>query len=206
VALSAVLTDATNGSHAGYLSIFAASAGAGVERARFHGDGRSGVASGGANPLATGVLWNQTKAAASNPSIKTYLQVLGVADTALTASAESSDVIFNLGRTVQFSTGALTDQRAIRILAPTYAFVGASTLTNPSTLHIDNAPTAGANATFTNGPYSLFVDAGLARFDGNGTHVFELPADATDPTGGGGAATGRIPVLIGGVLRYLAYY
>lgn len=30
--------------------------------------------------------------------------------------------------------------------------------------------------------------------------------DGTDPTGGGGAATGRIPVLIGGTLRYLAYY
>jgi hypothetical protein len=206
VALSAVLTDATNGSHAGYLSIFAAGAGAGVERARFHGDGRAGVASGGANPLATGVEWNITKTAGATPSIKTYLQILGAADTALTASTEASDVIFNLGRTVQFATGALADQRAVKILAPTYAFVAASTLTNPSTVYIDNAPTAGANATFTNGPYSLFVDGGLARFDGNGSHVFELPADATDPTGGGGAATGRIPVLIGGVLRYVPYY
>jgi len=38
------------------------------------------------------------------------------------------------------------------------------------------------------------------------SRVFEFSADATDPTGGGGAATGRIPVLIGGVTRYLAYY
>ncbi len=37
-------------------------------------------------------------------------------------------------------------------------------------------------------------------------YVFELPADATDPTGGGGAATGRIPCLIGGVTRYIPYY
>lgn len=36
--------------------------------------------------------------------------------------------------------------------------------------------------------------------------VFSLPADATDPTGGGGAATGRIPCLIGGTTRYIAYY
>jgi hypothetical protein len=36
--------------------------------------------------------------------------------------------------------------------------------------------------------------------------VFELPADATDPTGGGGAATGRIKCLIGGATRYIPYY
>jgi hypothetical protein len=204
--IGAVFTDTTNGAHAGYITFGANSAGAGVERVRLHGDGRGGVASGGANPLATNVEWNITKAAGAAPSIKTYLQVLGVADTALTASTEASDVIFNLGRTVTFATGALTDQRAIRVSAPTYAFAGASTLTNPSTLYIDNAPVLGANATFTNGPYALFVDAGLTRLDGNGTHVLELPADATDPTGGGGAAVGRIPVLIGGVTRYLAYF
>ncbi len=52
----------------------------------------------------------------------------------------------------------------------------------------------------------FIVDAGLARFDGDGTDVFELPADATDPTGGGAAAAGRVPVKIGGVTKYLAYY
>jgi len=31
-------------------------------------------------------------------------------------------------------------------------------------------------------------------------------ADNTDPTGGGGAAVGRLKVLVGGVSRYLAYY
>ena len=40
--------------------------------------------------------------------------------------------------------------------------------------------------------------------NGDGTHVFGLPTDATDPTGGG--VVGRIPVQIGGVTRYLAYY
>jgi hypothetical protein len=114
-------------------------------------------------------------------------------------------VIFNLGRTVQFATGALADQRAIKVQAPTYAFVAASVLTNASTLYIDNQPQAGANATLTNS-YAIFADAGLNRFDGDGTHVFELPADATDPTGGGGAATGRIAVKIGGATRYLPYY
>ncbi len=54
--------------------------------------------------------------------------------------------------------------------------------------------------------YAIWSDAGLNRFDGDGTHVFELPADATDPTGGGGAAAGRIPVTIGGATKYIAYY
>lgn len=35
----------------------------------------------------------------------------------------------------------------------------------------------------------------------------EFPtADATDPTGGGGAAAGRLPVIVNGVLKYLPYY
>jgi len=80
-----------------------------------------------------------------------------------------------------------------------------------STFYIDNSPSLGAGVTVgtanTLGVYAMHVDAGVARFDGDGTYVFELPADATDPTGGGGAAEGRIPVYIFGVgLKYLAYY
>ena len=93
----------------------------------------------------------------------------------------------------------------MRVIAPTLAFAGASTVTNAATVYIDREPQAGANATITN-PYSLWVDGGCARFDGDGTHVWELPADATDPTGGGGAATGRIPVKIGGATVYIPYY
>ena len=129
----------------------------------------------------------------------------GAAHTALTASTEFGHVSIDMGQTVQFATGAITSNRAIWLVAPTYAFVGASTITNAATFYIDNAPVAGTNATITN-RYAMWIDAGKCRFDGDGTHVFELPADATDPTGGGGAATGRIPVLIGGSLRYLAYY
>src|SRR5574338_1541575 len=64
-ALGAVLTNATAGSTAGYFTLGAG----GVERIRGHSDGRAGVASGTANPLATAVLWNQTRAAASAPTI-----------------------------------------------------------------------------------------------------------------------------------------
>jgi len=45
-----------------------------------------------------------------------------------------------------------------------------------------------------------------AQSGASNNYVFDLPADATDPTGGGGAATGRVPCLIGGVTRYIAYY
>jgi len=36
--------------------------------------------------------------------------------------------------------------------------------------------------------------------------IFRVDTDNTDPTGGGGAATGRIPILVAGTARYLAYY
>jgi len=105
------------------------------------------------------------------------------------------------------STGIITEAIGARILA-NYNTGGGSIGTNYG-IWVENQTAgtidygiyiAGADT------YALFVDAGLARFDGNGTRVFELPADATDPTGGGGAAAGRIPVLIGGVTKYLAYY
>ncbi len=48
-----------------------------------------------------------------------------------------------------------------------------------------------------------FKEAHLA---GDGTNVFYLPTDNIDPTGGGGAATGRIPVDIGGATLYIPYY
>lgn len=90
---------------------------------------------------------------------------------------------------------------------PTLSAAQALTVTASATVYIADAPAAaGAGPATITTAYALWIDAGLARFDGNGTHVFLLPADATDPTGGGGAATGRIPVSIGGATRYLAYY
>jgi hypothetical protein len=74
----------------------------------------------------------------------------GAAHTALTASTEYNDIYWNLARTVQFSTGAVATQRAVRIAAPTYSFVGASTITDAATVQIDGAPVAGTNATITN--------------------------------------------------------
>lgn len=93
----------------------------------------------------------------------TIVLVTGAANTTLAASAESTDINFNLARTVQFATGTLTTQRAVRIQAPTYAFVGSSTLTTASTLAISGVPVAGTNATITNA-FALDVGGG-ARFN-----------------------------------------
>lgn len=85
----------------------------------------------------------------------------GAAHTALTLSTEYNDVNLNLNRTVQFATGALTTQRAALIQAPTYSFVGASTITNAATLAITGAPIAGTNATITN-PSAVIINTGYA--------------------------------------------
>jgi len=57
------------------------------------------------------------------------------------------------------------------------------------------------------------TSANAGAGEGNGidltaikTNVFLFNVDAVDPTGGGGPATGRIPVKIGGATVYLAYY
>ena len=51
--------------------------------------------------------------------------------------------------------------------------------------------------------YAIDVESGLSKFAGNGTDVFELPADAT---GNVTVATGRVPILVGGVTKYFRYY
>lgn len=100
--------------------------------------------------------------ATGSPNI---LNLIGGAHTTLTLSTEASDVILNLARTVQFATGALTNQRAVKILAPTYGFVGASVISNAATVYISGAPIAGTNCTITNN-FALWVDSGNVQFDG----------------------------------------
>lgn len=96
-----------------------------------------------------------------------------------------------------------TGVNAVVINRPVYDGNGiAKTISFGASLYIANAPLAQNSATLTNA-YALWVDAGLSRFDGNGTHVFELPADAT---GNVSAATGRVPINIGGATKYLRYF
>lgn len=104
----------------------------------------------------------------------TLLTLTGAAHTTLTASTEASDVNINLARTVQFATGALTTQRAVRIQAPTYAFAGASTITTAVTVSISGPPVAGTNATITTA-YSLNVESGMTALGGDLTFTGSTP-------------------------------
>lgn len=92
-------------------------------------------------------LWSSP---AMTSGINPIFQYLPSASTGVTASTEQSDVNFGLNRTLQFATGALTTQRAFLVQAPTYGFVGSSTITNAATVAITGAPIAGTNATITN--------------------------------------------------------
>jgi hypothetical protein len=123
--------------------------------------------------------------------------------TVASATSASLDAIQLLtGATITGSTAITTAGgfNGIRVYAPSYS--GSMAVSFAATMHIDGAPSISGGGSITNA-YALWVDAGLSRFDGNGTHVFELPADAT---GNVSAAVGRIPVTIGGATRYLRYY
>jgi hypothetical protein len=99
---------------------------------------------------------NQTANTAGTSGI---LSVIGGAHTGVNASTESTDVNFNLARTVSWATGSFATQRAFRIQAPTYAFAGTSTINNAATLSISNAPVAGTNASILN-RHAIWVEAG----------------------------------------------
>lgn len=122
------------------------------------------------SPKGAGIV--DVSASARTGTAANVFRILTPADTALTASTQSVLNQFGgntSGTTVtrQFSTGALTTQRENVFVAPTYAFVGASTITTAATVSITGAPTSGTNATITNA-LALNVEAGQSRFP-NGT-------------------------------------
>lgn len=119
---------------------------------------------------------------------------------------------FQFSRGDRTFVGSIINQRFIYISSsPVYGAGNTiKNVSNCATVYIEGAPVAEisqiSSSSILNN-YALWVDQGVARFDGvSSGAVMELPADATDPTGGGGAATGRIPVIIGGTTRFLAYY
>ena len=90
----------------------------------------------------------------------TAFRVTGGAHTTLAASTEAIDADFDFARTVQFATGALATQRAVRFQAPTYGFVAASTISDAATVEISGAPIAGTNATITR-PSALWAQGNV---------------------------------------------
>lgn len=100
------------------------------------------------------------------------LKGTGAAHTALTASTENNDVYFNLNRTVQFATGALTIERAF-LIDPnvTYGFVGASSITDAVGFAVRGLPLQGTNATISRSTGAMFGDYGIT---GNSSNNFEV--------------------------------
>ena len=86
---------------------------------------------------------------ASTSGAPTHWTHTGPADTGMTASTEVPGINFNLSATRQWATGALTLQREFLVQAPTYGFVGASTLSDAVTFAVSGPPIAGSNATLT---------------------------------------------------------
>jgi hypothetical protein len=97
---------------------------------------------------------------------QTAFKVTSAANTTQAAGVNAPAVDLNLAATVQFATGAMAALTAIRVSAPTYTFVGASTVTNAATLYIDAAPSVTAPSTATNS-YAILVAAGNVRFGDN---------------------------------------
>lgn len=79
----------------------------------------------------------------------------------------------------------------------------AKTIAEAATVSIAGAPLGTNGATITKA-YAFWVQGGLSRFGGNGTHIFELPADAT--AGVDTTIDGRIPILVAGATKYVRYY
>lgn len=99
---------------------------------------------------------------ASTSGTPTLLKLIGAAHTNLTAGIADSDVVIDLGRTVQFATGNITLQKTIEIKRPTYDFVGPSNLATAICFYIDGVPLAGPNASL-NVALGLGVDHGLSN-------------------------------------------
>ena len=127
----------------------------------------SGTGNGVVNPQSPLIITPTLRTGAA--ALDGALQVIGFANTAVSAATEAPDVFFDLARTVTWAAGAgpLSDQRAVRITAPTYAGNAGTplTITSAASFYINDAPTQGANMTLTN-TYALWVDAGRVRFDG----------------------------------------
>ena len=122
--------------------------------------------------------FNLTPVAASSGAVSAFV-ITPPNDNAQTLSTEIPGFVFN-AFTRSWATGALTTQREFLVKAPTYAFTGASTITDAATLVVDAAPIAGTNATLTRSA-ALWVQAGLTRL-GGGMMLASRVATATPIT------------------------
>ncbi len=110
-------------------------------------------------------LETQNLAATSNYGIR--IAYPGIAD-GLGAMTDCIGLVLPaVSRAMGNQTATLTSAFGISIGIPTYTSTTlVRTITNAAGLYIAGAPVASTNVTVTNGPYSLWVDADSARFDG----------------------------------------
>jgi hypothetical protein len=111
----------------------------------------------------SGVATFAPKASTSGAPVS--FTVTSPANTSLTLSTEVPAFLFDSSATKQWATGALASQFEFKILAPTYSFIGSSTVSLCSTFYISGAPIAGTNATISIG-HALYVNSGSSRFGG----------------------------------------
>jgi hypothetical protein len=107
----------------------------------------------------------------SNANTFTAKQVIDMAAANVTPATDGSHLHIEgsvaMTDNVTSGSGTAAAYSQVSIEAVTLAATNSSvTTTAASTLYINNAPTAGTNQTITNA-YSLFVDGGACRFDGN---------------------------------------
>jgi hypothetical protein len=100
-----------------------------------------------------------------NAAVPSAFVLTGGAHTAITSANEDIGANFNFSATKQWATGSIATQREVLFQAPTYSFVGTSTITTAATVAISGAPIAGANATLTN-PLAFWVQGGSSQFIG----------------------------------------
>jgi len=79
------------------------------------------------------------------------ISVIEGAHTEIATSTAWESILFDLSSIKTWNQGAITEQGAISIKAPTYAFDDTSTITGAGTMKIDKSPQAGTNGTISYG-------------------------------------------------------
>ncbi|MHB1950102.1 MAG: hypothetical protein ACYCQK_01355 [Acidiferrobacteraceae bacterium] len=129
-------------------------------------------------PTMTGSwIWAKTAGTGTQSPVWT---LTAPAHTTLTASTEANVAILDASANCQWSTGALTQQRAFVMKGQTLSFVGASTVSAYSTLDINSAGTAGTNATITSNYYLTCGGASSPVFSVNASGKVSQTATITD--------------------------
>ena len=176
----------------------------------FNADDKPGIILGYDATAGAGVIAASTQAAGADIDFWTYtgaawrqaVTISKVGVLAVSHGSDSSLLTLNKSGVGVGNAGAITNAGTGNGLYIDQNGVGVS-------LHLDTDVNDGA-AIFAQLVQCTNAGAGIAGgidlSDANLDRVIKVAADATDPTGDGGAATGRIPIDVGGATVYIAYY